>query len=114
MREEHSKVNGRHAVERAMRYLQERFSEPIRLDELSIATGLSRFHLVRAFTKQFGIPPHAYQIRLRIVRGRELLRAGIPIASIAAQLGFADQSHFTRHFKQALGITPTDYARGAG
>jgi transcriptional regulator GlxA family with amidase domain len=74
-------------------------------------SGLSRFHLLRVFSKEIGLPPHAYQIRLRIERARTMLRKGIPPALVAGATGFADQSHFTRHFKRVWGITPARYAR---
>jgi len=85
-------------------------SEP--LDQLSSAAGLSRFHLLRTFTNQVGIPPHAYQIRVRIEHARRLLRMGMPSVAAANAVGFADQSHLTRHFKRVLYETPGAYARG--
>jgi AraC-like DNA-binding protein len=98
------------AVERAKAYLRERFNESISLTELATACGLSRFHLVHAFTKETGLSPHAYQVHVRIERSRNLLQIGIPPAAAAASLGFADQSHFTRHFKRIMHVTPTKYA----
>ena len=99
-------------VQRARDYIHERFAESIGLDELVAATGgISRFHLVRAFSARFGAPPHAYQIGLRISRARALLAAGMQLAHVAAALGFADQSHFTRHFRRAVGVTPAAYRR---
>jgi AraC-like DNA-binding protein len=71
---------------------------------------VSRFHLVHAFTSEVGLPPHAYQIHLRIRRSRALLAAGMPLGGIAADLGFADQSHFGRHFRRVVGVTPGAYA----
>jgi len=103
-------TNAQHAVRCAKKYLRERFCESVGLDELSLATGLSRFHLVHVFTRHVGLSPHAYQISMRIARGCTLLRAGMPVADIAVQLGFADQSHFARHFKRIWGTTPSDYA----
>jgi AraC-like DNA-binding protein len=102
------------AVERAKSYLYERFAETVTLSELSTAAGLSEFHLVRTFTKRLGLPPHAYQIALRVARARELLSMGIAPVTVASELGFADQSHFTRHFKRTAGVTPRQYALGSG
>ena len=99
------------AVERAKRYLEDRFTEPVGLDELAALTGLSRFHLVRIFAKYVGVPPHAYQIKVRIERSRALLEAGTSPVSAAVDVGFADQSHFTRHFRRVMGVTPSAYAR---
>jgi AraC-like DNA-binding protein len=102
------------AIERAKHYLHDNFSEAISLDELVALTRLSRFHLVRTFALHTGIPPHAYQLKLRIERACVLLRSGVTAAETATQVGFADQSHFTRHFKRIRRITPARYARMHG
>jgi AraC-like DNA-binding protein len=99
------------AIERAKHYLHDNFNESVSLDQLVALTRLSRFHLVRAFALHMGIPPHAYQLKLRIDRACALLRAGVSAAEAATQVGFADQSHFTRHFKRIRRITPGQYAR---
>jgi AraC-like DNA-binding protein len=104
-----SDMNEHHAVTRIKRYLQERFAEPICLDELVALTGLSRFHLAHTFSKQVGMPPHIYQINIRIARASALLKAGVTPMKISTDLGFADQSHFTRHFKRIWGTTPGRY-----
>jgi AraC-like DNA-binding protein len=98
-------------LQRVKTYLEERFNEPVSLDELSRLSGLSPFHLVRSFTKHVGLPPHAYQIHVRVERGRTLLRAGATPAEAASRVGFADQSHFTKHFKRIMNTTPALYAR---
>lgn len=99
-------------IERAKLYLMERFNEPVSLDDLAAAAGLSRFHLLRTFARQTGLPPHAYQLHVRIERASLLLQAGAPPSVAAAAVGFADQSHFTRHFKRVAGVTPGRYTRG--
>jgi AraC-like DNA-binding protein len=102
---------GKLAVARAQAYLSEHYSEPVSLHELARVSGLSRFGLVHAFTRQVGLSPHAYQVHIRIERGRRLLQHGLSPAEVAAALGFADHSHFTRHFKRILQVTPSQYAR---
>jgi AraC-like DNA-binding protein len=82
------------------------------LSELANETGLSRFQALRAFKRRFGLAPHAYQLRVRLGIAQKSLREGIPPAHVAAELGFVDQSHFTRHFKQLVGVTPARYVRG--
>jgi len=94
---------------RAKDLLHERFSEQISLDELAVAAAMSRFHLVRGFTRQFGLPPHAYQIHLRIKRACTLLRLRQLPSEAGIAVGFADQSHFARHFKKVMGVTPGTY-----
>jgi AraC-like DNA-binding protein len=97
-------------VERAKMYLRERFSAPVSLNELAKAAGLSRFHLLRSFAKQVGMPPHTYQVRLRVERACLLMQAGVAPSNAATAAGFADQSHFTRHFRKVMDITPGRYA----
>lgn len=99
------------AVARARAHLRERFNEPVSLEQLAGVSGLSRFHLVHTFTREVGLSPHAYQVHIRIERACTLLRAGMPPVVAAASTGFADQSHFTRHFKRIMRVTPIDYAR---
>ena len=101
----------RRSLERARDLLEERNNEPVTLEELAAASALSRFHLVRSFSAQFGLPPHAYQIHVRIEHACRLLRAGVPCAAVAFSAGFADQSHFARHFKGIMGVAPSVYAR---
>lgn len=81
----------------------------VSLEELAKLAGLSPFHLVRVFQKQFGLPPHAYQIQARLRYAKTLLRAGHSIADTAQLCGFHDQSHLHRHFKKTMGITPRQY-----
>jgi AraC-like DNA-binding protein len=57
------------------------------------------------------LPPHAFQRDLRVARARRLLAAGEPPAAVAALCGFADQAHFTRAFRAAVGVPPGRYAR---
>ncbi|WP_232013845.1 helix-turn-helix transcriptional regulator [Glycomyces terrestris] len=67
-------------------------------------------HLVRAFSREFGIAPHQYLVTRRIDRARRLLLAGRPVHAVAAATGFYDQSHLTRHFKRVVGTTPARFA----
>jgi AraC-like DNA-binding protein len=99
------------AIRRARSYLMERYNQAITLEELATASGISKFHLAHAFAKRLGLPPHAFQVHVRIERARGLLRRGLLPVEVAMIVGFADQSHLTRHFKRMWGITPAAYAR---
>jgi len=83
------------------------------LDALSRETGLSRFQVVRTFKRSYGLPPHAYQLCVRIAEAQRLLSLGYAPAAVASALRFVDQSHLTRHFKRTLGVTPSAYARAS-
>lgn len=84
------------------------------LGELASETGRSKFQALRAFKRRFGLTPQMYQLRVRLGLAQKSLRAGGLPADVAVELGFVDQSHFTRHFKRFVGVTPAAYARGAG
>jgi AraC-like DNA-binding protein len=91
--------------------LHERVTDPPTLEELALVTGVGPFALMRAFRAETGLPPHAYLNQLRVRQARELLDRGVPPAEAAAEAGFADQAHLTRHFKRAVGVPPGAYQR---
>lgn len=86
-------------------------SADVSLQELANLASFSPFHLVRAFQKAYGFPPHAYQVQARLRMAKKLIKQGHKILHAAQQAGFHDQSHFHRHFKKATGITPGQYAK---
>jgi AraC-like DNA-binding protein len=90
-------------------YLREHVDEHVRLDELAAIASMSRFQLTRQFEKAYGLPLHAYHVHLRLGEAKRRLRRGIPIATVAVDLGFVDQSHLNRRFKGAFGMTPRQW-----
>ncbi|MDR3640287.1 MAG: AraC family transcriptional regulator [Humidesulfovibrio sp.] len=79
------------------------------LEELAGQVGLSRHHFLRVFKSATGLPPHAYQLQQAIEHAKTLLVEGVPISQTALDAGFADQSHFSRCFRQFTGATPRQY-----
>ncbi|MGZ3142646.1 AraC family transcriptional regulator [Lentzea chajnantorensis] len=71
----------------------------------------SSTHLVRAFSRRFGLPPHRYLTGRRVDLARRHLLEGRPAAEAAVLAGFHDQSHLTRHFRRVLGTSPGRFAR---
>ncbi|MEU0134566.1 AraC family transcriptional regulator [Streptomyces sp. NPDC006296] len=68
-------------------------------------------HLVRAFSREFGLAPHQYLTGRRVDLARRLLLGGMRAPEVATSTGFYDQSHFSRHFKRVVGTSPGHYAR---
>jgi AraC-like DNA-binding protein len=66
---------------------------------------------LRAFRAVTGMSPHEYQTLLRVTRARRLLRGGGAIGTVAAEVGFYDQSHFHHCFRRIVGLTPGNYLR---
>jgi AraC-like DNA-binding protein len=98
-------------VRRARDYLDAHHAEEVPLDALSRITGLHEVYLVRAFRKAYGLPPHAYQLRRRLLSARRYLGEGMSPAEAAQAVGFFDQSHLYRHFKRTFGITPGQFGK---
>jgi AraC-like DNA-binding protein len=99
----------REPIRRVREYLTESYAENVSLDQLASIANLSPFHLSRIFCKEIGMPPHAFQTHVRITHAKKLIRQGYPLSRVAALTGFADQPHFTRHFKWLVKLTPGQY-----
>ena len=97
-------------VAAAREYLHAHVAENVSLRRLAALAGdLNPSYFNRAFRAAVGLPPHAYQVHLRVLRAKEMLAAGRSISDVAWATGFADQSHLTRHFKRQVGVTPARY-----
>ena len=99
----------RRAVRRVLDVLRSSYERNVSLEELSSAAGLSRFHLLRVFRAEMGMPPHAYLLQVRIEHAIPRLLAGESLADVALRVGFYDQSHFGRYFKSIVGTPPGDF-----
>jgi AraC-like DNA-binding protein len=99
------------AVKHVQEYLRGHLADNVGLDELADLAGLSRFHLIRVFRAATGLAPHAWQLQLRVHWAKVLLTQGRPLVGVALETGFADQSHFTRKFKQVVGLPPGAFLR---
>jgi AraC-like DNA-binding protein len=93
--------------------LDGRLFDPTTLAQAGRELGVSPSHLVRCFTRTFGIAPHQYVLARRIGAARARLLDGEPIALVAAGVGFYDQAHFNRQFKRHVGTPPGRYARSS-
>jgi AraC-like DNA-binding protein len=65
---------------------------------------------MRLFSRHIGMPPHTYMTQVRLRVARRLLLKGEPAASVAAAVGYVDQSHLTKRFRAAFGVTPGQFA----
>jgi AraC-like DNA-binding protein len=104
-------VAGTAAVARDL--IDSRVVEPVRLLDLARACDETPLRMLRAFQAAYGLPPHRYQLQRRVQLAQGRLQAGADLAALAAELGFADQSHFTRVFKSVVGVPPGAYQRAA-
>ncbi len=99
------------AVRKAREYIEAHYAENLSLSELAQVSGLTSYHLVHVFHQALGLPPHAYLNQIRLTHAKNLLLAGMPIAMVAYETGFADQSHLTKRLKRIYGVTPGQIVR---
>ena len=90
--------------------LDDHLAESVTIAEAARTLGVHPSHLVRVFSSAYGISPHRYVTTRRIDRARRLLGMGVPAATAAADVGFHDQAHMSRHFRRYLGATPGTFA----
>jgi AraC-like DNA-binding protein len=87
-----------------------RYFEPLGVEDLAQAAGLSRAHFSREFRRAFGESPHAYLLTRRLERAAALLRTtDNTVAEICLAVGLQGLGSFTTSFKRAYGMTPTAY-----
>lgn len=96
------------------RLVSGRLDSQVQLSDLAQLCSLSVSYFVKAFRVTTGVTPHQWLIGRRIERARDLLRSPtLSLADVAASCGFADQSHFTRSFTRAAGVSPGAWRKQA-
>jgi AraC-like DNA-binding protein len=95
------------ALRRVRDYVEAHLDGNIGLDALATTAGLSLHHFARAFKQSEGTTPHGFVLERRLAKARELLSHNdLSLSEIAVAVGFADQSHFTRRFRELVGVSP--------
>lgn len=99
-------------LRRIIEYIDTHLTDDLGLTELSEVAGLNPHHFAHAFKETVGMPPHRFIVERRVDKARGLLEyRQQSIADIAIACGFANQSHFTEHFRRVVGTTPAKYRR---
>lgn len=97
-------------IEQVKKLVLEDLSEKITIDDLSAEIGMSKFHFLREFKKMTGETPYQFVLAIKLEKAKELLnQSDQSITEIALDLGFSDQSHFTKAFSTKYGISPKRY-----
>lgn len=100
------------ALRRVQIFLDQHIGEDFVLDDLAEVACMSRFHFARMFRRSLKESPMRYVLKMRVALGQEKLLSEKhkTVAVIASELGFCDQSHFTRSFRRFTGVTPGRFA----
>ena len=98
------------AVRNAMDYIQTHYSEPLYLEDIAGAVGVSKYHFSRVFKQECGFSPHEYLIMTRMNRAMFLLKTtDDPIKEIALQVGYQNEATFTTAFGNRVGLSPSRF-----
>lgn len=90
----------------ALEHLESHWNKAVSLDDLARRAAMSPAHFCRRFSQIYGLPPHRYQLVMRMIKAKLMLHSGEQIGRVALQAGFADHSHFGRQFKSCFGFSP--------
>jgi AraC-like DNA-binding protein len=102
-------------LRRVREYVDTHLDSRIDLDTLAGAAGLSLYHFARAFKQSEGATPHLFVLQRRLAKAQELLKDHrLSLSEVALSVGFADQSHFARRFRELVGISPGHFRRLRG
>jgi AraC family transcriptional regulator len=103
----------RSALKRVEEYVDANLDSALDIDELATLVRMSPSHFTRSFNRSVGLTPHRYVVQCRVAKARELLTTtDLPLTEIALNIGFSDQSHFSRRFQEFVGVPPGAYRRG--
>jgi AraC-like DNA-binding protein len=103
----------RGALQRVEEYVDANMDSALEIDELAAVARMSPSHFTRSFSKSVGLTPHRYVIQCRVAKARELLATtDLSLIDIALNMGFSDQSHFSRRFQELVGVPPGAFRRG--
>src|SRR5260221_5043792 len=98
----------REKLMRAVEYIQDQLDTDLTVSGIAQAVYMTPYHFTRLFKESTGKSPHQYVVEARVRKAKELLTTGkLTISEVAHHVGFADQSHLTRHFKRVFGLPPT-------
>ena len=97
----------REKLVRAVEYIQDQLDKNLTVSGIAQAVYMSPHHFTQLFKESTGQSPYQYVVEARVRKARELLTTGkFTISEVAHNVGFADQSHLTRHFKRVFGLPP--------
>ncbi len=99
-------------LRRARDHADRHYAEPLDLDALAAAAGLSKYHFQRMFTSAYGLSPAAHVSRRRVERAQDLLRStNLTVTEVCHAVGFASLGSFSSRFRALVGETPSEFQR---
>jgi AraC family transcriptional regulator len=97
-------------LSRVIAFVESHLAGDLSVSTLAVVAGMSPYYFCRSFKQSTGITPHRYVLSRRMEQAKVLLeKHGSSLLEIAEQVGFSDQSQFTRVFHKIVGLTPTRF-----
>ena len=90
-------------------YIDKNIEQNLSLEKISKEFLITPFHLIRVFKKELHLTPYQYILNKKINLAKELLSQKISISEVSISIGFSDQSHLYKYFKQTFSISPKEY-----
>ena len=103
------KLSARNRYEIYIEYLNARLSDRVELKDLASCTRVKRNQVIKDFRHVRGATPGKVFRQMRLNHAKQMLSKDFPLADVANSVGFSDQSHFTRCFRKAFGLTPNKF-----
>ena len=102
-------ISSKSSINKILEYINDNLSEEILVSDLSRMVNFSLYYFIRLFKQEVGLTPKEYVIQQRIRKAKELILQKLPLAQIAQECGFYDQSHMIKYFKVYTGLNPSLY-----
>ncbi|WNS45227.1 AraC family transcriptional regulator [Paenibacillus sp. MMS20-IR301] len=99
-------------IDQAIRWISLQFHQQISIDHLASSLGYHRVHLSKAFKQRTGLSPKQFLLKMRMDKARELLEGPLTIEQVASSVGFNDALYFSKQFRKATGMPPSEYRSG--
>ncbi len=100
----------KYKLKQVLEYINANLDCDIKLVDLAELVGMSQYYFCHLFKQSMGIAPYQYVIQQRVERAKQLLKCrDVTISDVALVCGFANQSHFSKHFRKITGMTPKAY-----
>ncbi|KAF3890925.1 helix-turn-helix domain-containing protein [Tolypothrix bouteillei VB521301] len=101
-----------HKLKQAIEYIEQHLGEKISLETIAQHLDISQCHFCHLFKQSMGVSPYQYVLQQRIEKAKHLLKQQkLTITNVALECGFANQTHFTKHFRKLTGTTPKAYRK---
>jgi len=102
-------VKPNETIEKVKQFILDNIEEQLSLDDIATFLGYNKFHIIKMFKQQYGLTPHAFIVNQKVNKAKKMIIEdnNLTIVDVANEVGFYDQSHFTKSFQKVFATTPS-------